>query len=394
MNNRSKTSIRVWRNLIAKLFLAFFFFRYSLNAQQSDKDGRPIEFTLRGAVDYKEENVKVVETVSGRSWIILVGIWDYDSLSKLPGVQEDIRKVYEYFDTPIYEVLTSESKILFHPIRDLTTLKLPDDVPMSHRTISLITSDDLQEAATLLEELAIKEGDRVFLYYSGHGATLNEKTVILPKDAAKGYVEHYAVHFWDDVINSLMLRSPSSITVFLDMCRTNISRREIKGPEDLDGRMSVNFEAAEASGAVNVDLDVYYACAKSESVKFDKKASDKSSRFTELILKGLRGQADSSDDGLITHRELRQYLLEESKNYAEEINRSFYSNWSESSPTIDRVIAIGSSPISFSKYAKTKLRKLESIEPAFDSDLLEILYSNLTRVTSYPSCKKKNGVTS
>ncbi len=216
MNNRSKTSIRVWRNLIAKLFLAFFFFRYSLNAQQSDKDGRPIEFTLRGAVDYKEENVKVVETVSGRSWIILVGIWNYDSLSKLPGVQEDIRKVYEYFDTPIYEVLTSESKILFHPIRDSTTLKLPDDVPMSHRTISLITSDDLQEAATLLEELAIKEGDRVFLYYSGHGATLNEKTVILPKDAAKGYVEHYAVHFWDDVINSLMLRSPSSITLFLD----------------------------------------------------------------------------------------------------------------------------------------------------------------------------------
>ena len=113
-------------------------------------------------------------------------------------------------------------------------------------------------------------------------------------------------------------------------------------------------------------------------MKFDKKASDKSSRFTELILKGLRGQADSSDDGLITHRELRQYLLEESKNYAEENNPSFYSNWSESSPTIDRVIAIGSSPISFSKYAKTKLRKLESIEPAFDSDLLETLYSNLT----------------
>ena len=190
-----------------------------------------------------------------------------------------------------------------------------------------------------------RAGDEVFLFFSGHGfqevdesgdeADLQDETLV-PVEAylnANGGISRMIT---DDEVAALLDRlAGRRIHVVLDSCHSGTATKSaadmthIKSPRLPDGTpvpvagtkgitgfgdsmRSESFLSSNAAG-----LTVWTASQADQKALVEREsAGPRGSVFTRLFLRGVGdGRADSNEDGSVTVRELRRYLVDGSSSY-------------------------------------------------------------------------------
>ena len=203
-----------------------------------------------------------------------------------------------------------------------------------------------------------RQGDDVFLYYSGHGFQQRDENAdetdrldetLVPVDVtvdADGVPQGMIT---DDEMAALLTQLRGRrVQVVIDACHSGTSdrlairdtgaesRRYVKTPRGPDGaplrigiaRMRAigmtepagtpeSFVSTKDAGVNRLDVTVWTAVRADQKALIDEEIpSDPSSVFTRRLLWGARdGKADSNTDGIVTRSELHAYLVRESEAY-------------------------------------------------------------------------------
>jgi hypothetical protein len=155
--------------------------------------------------------------VQGQYHVLLIGIDAYDGGGMLTGCVNDIDVVQRLLIDRI-GVARDRIKRLAAPRGASHETDVPEKPP---------TLDNLRAALTHLGTEAVTKGDRVFIYYSGHGTQCIvadsdrrrfSREAVLPKDKKRG-AEYRLLFDWE--LNALIARiaaRTSAVTVVLDCC--------------------------------------------------------------------------------------------------------------------------------------------------------------------------------
>ena len=202
-----------------------------------------------------------------------------------------------------------------------------------------------------------RQGDNVFLYYSGHGFQQRDDNgdeadgldeTLVPVDVTVDGNGVPRGMITDDEIAALLAQLPGRrVQVVIDACHSGTSDRlavrntgaetwrYVKTPRRPDGaplRIGVartraieiprpaaqeSFVSTKDLGADRVDITVWAAVRADQKALVDEEvASNPGSVFTRRLLWGARDRkADSNADGIVTRSELHVYLIRESEAY-------------------------------------------------------------------------------
>ena len=202
-----------------------------------------------------------------------------------------------------------------------------------------------------------RQGDDVFLYYSGHGFQQRDDNgdetdgldeTLVPVDVTVDGNGVPRGMITDDEMAALLAQLPGRrVQVVIDACHSGTSDRlavrntgaetwrYVKTPRRPDGaplRIGVartraieiprpaaqeSFVSTKDLGADRVDITVWAAVRADQKALMDEEvASNPGSVFTRRLLWGARDRkADSNADGIVTRSELHVYLIRESEAY-------------------------------------------------------------------------------
>ena len=202
-----------------------------------------------------------------------------------------------------------------------------------------------------------RQGDNVFLYYSGHGFQQRDDNgdetdgldeTLVPVDVTVDGNGVPRGMITDDEMAALLAQLPGRrVQVVIDACHSGTSDRlavrntgaetwrYVKTPRRPDGaplRIGVartraieiprpaaqeSFVSTKDLGADRVDITVWAAVRADQKALVDEEvASNPGSVFTRRLLWGARDRkADSNADGIVTRSELHVYLIRESEAY-------------------------------------------------------------------------------
>ena len=292
-----------------------------------DERNRRVEIVNLGSIELADSTVSFVE--AGRR-ALLIGIDEYQHVSRLNGTVNDAQAMKSfitenvgYHDGDIMMLLDSEA-----------------------------TRDNI---LTSVEKWLIdgtKDGDEVFLYFSGHGyqqldvngdETDNLDETLVPVDAVvtedgtiKGMIND------DEMADLLQRLSGRRVNVVIDACHSGTGTklavvgndwRYVKTPRHSDGRpirvvatgrtrgvadsYTESFLSDKSPGISDVDISVWTAVKAEQKALVDEEAVGESgSVFTRRLLWGARdGKADVDRDGAVTQSELYEYVVRESEIY-------------------------------------------------------------------------------
>lgn len=231
-----------------------------------------------GSAETNEENQP------NNYWALIIGISEYERIKPLEYADKDAMFFLEYLKSTLGE-------------------KLPDD----HVQILLNKKATGPAFETSLRWLSnnAKEGDAVFIYYSGHGGT--EDYTISKRGYLLGYDSHQDAYSegnltllrLEDYLNTFASKDIISY-VILDACHSGKSQTEYMG--DLNTELSRNGNFS--------DNIIKILSASGEELSYEnKKWGGGHGVFTYYLVKGLSGEADNSPtDSLVTVKELRRFL--------------------------------------------------------------------------------------
>jgi len=204
----------------------------------------------------------------GKSYALVIGIGDYDSVPKLDAPGNDARQVRDF--------LVKEAGF------DRVVL-LTDERATQERIARLMEKDfpDL-----------VKQNDRFLFYFSGHGAT----RTVGPGDSKKGYLLLKNSHkdYWNEMIAMEQvhdwaenLGSARHVLFVLDACFSGLAAYQAKG---VDARPATLQRLSRPSSyllTAGVDQEESYAF-------------NGSSLFTQAFLAAVRGQLEPPPDGILS----------------------------------------------------------------------------------------------
>jgi Caspase domain len=239
------------------------------------------------------EKVVTIENIDIRRniWAAVIGINDYSNVRKLKYAVSDARA--------FYDLLLNHIKI---PPENVTLLVDKDAGLINLRSV----------LGTKLKNNAGKD-DMVIIYFAGHGAT--EKDVMSPDgDGLEKYLLPFDADPKDLYSSALPMREISHIfrrirserLIFLaDACYSGASVGRTVSLSETRATISDNFldRIASAKGTV-----ILTASAANEVSTEDVKLGH--GVFTYYLIEGLRGKADTDNDGLISVDEAYQYVSE------------------------------------------------------------------------------------
>lgn len=198
-----------------------------------------------------------------------------------------------------------------------------------------------------------RQGDDVFLYFSGHGSQQGDDTAdeadgldetLVPVDAIVGADMVVRGMISDDEVAALLARLPGRrVHVVIDACHSGTSDRGIaidswryaKTPRAPDGAplrigraettaaltgrtgTGESFVATKDAGLSRLDITVWAAVRADQKALVDEEnLSEPGSVFTRRLLWGARdGRADADANGTVTRSELHDFLVRESEAY-------------------------------------------------------------------------------
>lgn len=151
---------------------------------------------------------------------------------------------------------------------------------------------------------AKNEGDRVYIYFSGHGDAASEQEMfLLAHDVIAGDPYNYSVHGALQIFNlkrRILELTARKVEVFLitDACRTNEVNTVVNVPTYYTKRIM-----EENAGEIQ-----FMSCSANESSYEDKRWGNGRGVFSYHLIDGLMGLADDDGNNEITVGELYEYV--------------------------------------------------------------------------------------
>ncbi len=142
-----------------------------------------------------------------------------------------------------------------------------------------------------------KKGDVLYFYYSGHGYhdPKTGKTYFIPKDTVADYLSETAYPV-DDHLKKLAEQTPAEVFMFIDACYSGSIGRDKPLRVTHFSKKSLPPEKAA----------MILSSGPNETSKEDDKL--KHGIFTYYLIEGLEGKADLNNDGLVSFKELGEYV--------------------------------------------------------------------------------------
>lgn len=229
----------------------------------------------------------------GKSWAVVIGINDYQSWPKLQYAVNDAKSVAEHLS----------SKLGF-PKENIITLFDKD-----------ATSEKITEVLgyQLADPKIVKENDRVFVFYAGHGATRdlpNGKSLgyIIPVDAEAAKFQNRAISMTQ--LNDFSAMIPAKHVYFvMDSCYSGLALTRA----GVSVGQSVNYiqqitgrKARQILTAGGADQQVSDGGPGGHSI------------FTWTFLQAIEGLADTDNNGYVTASELGTYVAPVVASYSDQ----------------------------------------------------------------------------
>ena len=179
--------------------------------------------------------------------------------------------------------------------------------------INLLTDDEATLTKinkSLFKWLAGKiksDQTEVIIFFAGHGlASINGKEqelYFLPQDGDPDLLSRTAISR-SDLMKEIVSLKPRSVTMFLDMCYSGVSRND---ETLLASARPVRIVAGE-QGEIPNNFTIFSASQLDQVSSGLKEA--KHGIFSYYVMKGLEGNADLDKDKIITNGELLAYINE------------------------------------------------------------------------------------
>jgi formylglycine-generating enzyme len=224
----------------------------------------------------------------GKRWAICVGInnYEYDGISKLKKAQNDAEALGDAFKT-IGQ---------FDHVFVLTDKKDP-------RSKEYPTASKLRNQLNFMQNF-LEPNDLVVFAFSGHGVSDDKGNgYLLTADTDPKNIFGTSVKI-KEVTDVLKKTGVKKSLLLVDACREEF--QENKGINNA-GLRAEKFEQSEVAAA-------FYA-TKAGGFSYEDDKSDYGA-FTKYVLKGLGGDADITQDGIVTFSELKSFVEDEVTNWA------------------------------------------------------------------------------
>ncbi|MCF7875899.1 PKD domain-containing protein, partial [Candidatus Bipolaricaulota bacterium] len=237
--------------------------------------------------------------------------YEYHGLNNLNFPAEDARAFYNLL---IEEGGFNEENVTLLTNEEATTYRFDKEL---RRLATETESDDL-----------------AVIYYSGHGVQGKDAK---PKDEEDGYDEYYVTHgtdptdsdtiyetaYRDDIFANSVSNIPSDqVAIFLDSCYAGGATKTVKG-YTLEGQKDFPTKNDVFSDFDDLEGMALFAASKEDQRSYEPNTEELKEQlghgvFTYYLLQGLRGEADTDNDGTITIDELRSYVAPNVEEFTEE----------------------------------------------------------------------------
>ena len=250
--NYIETTVRVTRNLDEFLF-----------AQNEVSPLNPFNFTTR----QKKDDIAII-----------IGVKEYKDIPDTMFSDNDAKNFYDYAKNSlgvppknIHIFINSEAQLF-----------------------------DLYDLEPWLER-NINEKSNIYLFYSGHGMTVDDTTYFLPHDFRRSQIERSAFNK-EDYLDSILQYNPNHLYAFFDACFTGQNR---DGELLIASAKNINIAVEDK---LKDNLTIFNSSKRDEfSADFE---DAKHGLFSYFLMKGLEGRADANNDQEITTNELYSYIEE------------------------------------------------------------------------------------
>lgn len=250
----------------------------------------------------KIQNVTAVKPVTGETYAIIFGISNYPGLTPLKYADKDAALFRDFLESPAGGNTKPEN--IFYRINE--NAKGTEFEIMAYRWLLGNQRTDFGKN--------LKEGDRLYIYFSGHGDAMNEDNYyLLPYDCmpsndgnnygATGHIEMY--HVKTQIIKPLT-KKKVEVLLIVDACRTN----------DLPGGQQgqLNFVNDVQSIAERKEGEIIMlSTGAGQSAIEGPKIGGGHGLFTWYLVSGLSGDADNDGDaadhdGKVSLAEITSYV--------------------------------------------------------------------------------------
>ena len=233
-------------------------------------------------VETKPEEVSVADTrnlLRNKVWAVVVGVSSYNHMPTLRYTDDDAYRMYAFLKSPEGGALPDDQiRILIDEDATKNEIKMAMD-----NVFSRAGKDDL-----------------VLLYFSGHGL----KGSFLPID-----FDGYNNKFDHDEINAILANSPAKYKLLIaDACHSGsllaMKSGEVKGI--LENYYSTLAQAEPGTALI--------MSSKSEETSLESSGL-RQGVFSHFLIRGLKGEADSDRNQVVSVQELFDYVTENVKKY-------------------------------------------------------------------------------
>ncbi len=230
------------------------------------------------------------KTQRPNSAALIIGIEHYRHIPPAPYAENDAEVVEKYF----------KQKLGMENVVTLT----------SKEAYGFFFDDYFNPDIGELQKAIIKGKTDLFVFYSGHGMPSKDgKNVYLfPSDGRIERLEEQGYNL-DLFYKNLEKLEAKSVTVFLDACFSGASKASEKiKTENLVSMKGLRIEPkVRKPWEKNPNFNVFMSSSGDQtSLGFDQ---SKTGLFTYYLAAGMKGEADSNNDGKLTLGELKEYVI-------------------------------------------------------------------------------------
>ena len=239
--------------------------------------------------------ISQLEAERSKRWAVLIGINQYQDtkLSSLKYAVNDVKTVYSTLTDP--QVGSFDKERIHLLIEDSEQTPTLGESVLKEPTFPNIW-DSLNSVVKTAQP-----GDKVFIYFSGHGIEEGDQTWLLASDSRLSMLDRTAIQL-DEVNRILSECQADSKILILDACHSGAVKD--KGGS---GTMTSDFKDT-AFTAITGRATLSSSGLNESSYDYDEK---RHSAFTYFLLEGLEGNADSNADNIVSLTELSDYVKTE-----------------------------------------------------------------------------------
>jgi len=239
---------------------------------------------LDSSEEVPEEPVAIENSSDVKIWAVVVGVGKYTSMPTLKFTDDDAFRFYSHLKSPLggalpdeqIEILVDEGATRENILRTMRRFFLKAD-----------------------------ENDVIMMYFSGHGL----EGCFLPSD-----FDGYSNKLRHDEVRSIFMESKARHKICIaDACHS--------------GSLEYNSDVAARGGPVQVSLERYYRAfeeseggiallmsSKGEELSLEDKGL-RQGVFTYYLLRGMKGEADTNDDNIVSIKELHGFVYSRVREY-------------------------------------------------------------------------------